>query len=299
MARKSRHRSPIHAPRRRQDLTPVAPSSEPERGRRPPRRAREEEQPEREECGQHEERRARVANELDETPRACRDGGAEEVGRTGPEHAARGHGVAPRTPALRPRDRLGPLRLQVRAGRPVEEHRLELPPASLEVDPRERAPRGCRVARDGLHGRAQLVVRTSRVVATDAGLRRAAEVQRLRVLVRVRPGGRIDDRMAAADQFELVVAPVRSFGPFVRAVADGDRILRQGGACRGGIEVELDHLPVALVQVVEVVEDVEEPVLQRDHLGVRGIARYVRIHGRLRPVAGSTGSPSARSCIPG
>ena len=48
---------PIHAPCGRQDLTPVAPSSEPERRRGPPRRAREEEQPEGEQCGQHEERR--------------------------------------------------------------------------------------------------------------------------------------------------------------------------------------------------------------------------------------------------
>ena len=44
-------------------------------------------------------------------------------------------------PALRPRDRLRPLRLQVRAGRAVEEGRLELAPAPLEADPRELARR--------------------------------------------------------------------------------------------------------------------------------------------------------------
>ena len=42
-------------------------------------------------------------------------------------------------------------------------------------------------------------------------------------------------------------------------------------AGRGGVEVELDHLPVALVLVVPVVEDVEEPVLERQLAGLAGL----------------------------
>jgi hypothetical protein len=36
-------------------------------------------------------------------------------------------------------------------------------------------------------------------------------------------------------------------------------------------EDELDHLPVALVQVVPVVVDVEEPVLEREPVRMRGL----------------------------
>ena len=49
----------------------------------------------------------------------------------------------------------------------------------------------------------------------------------------------------------------------------------------GGVEDELRHLPVALVRVVEVVEGVEEPVLQRELAGVAGIRRDVGVHRRL------------------
>ena len=105
--------------------------------------------------GEDEQRQTRVAQELDQAARARLDRLAEEVGRAGAEHAARRHGVGPRPPALRPGDRLGPLLLQVRAGRAVEERVLELAPAALVGDPRERGARRRRVARDRDHLRAR------------------------------------------------------------------------------------------------------------------------------------------------
>ena len=123
-------------------------------------------------------------------------------------------------PALRPRDRLRPLRLQVRAGRAVEERRLELAPAALEVDPRELG-RACAgslgiVATAGRRSS----VRAGRVVAADALLGRAAEEQRLVEEVRVRAGRRVHDRMRPVDEVELVVAPGRPLRSLVLAVAD-------------------------------------------------------------------------------
>ena len=148
--------------------------------------------------------------------RAFRDPAAEEVGRARAEDAAGRDGVALVAPVLRPRDRLGPLRLQVGPGRAVEERLLELPPAALEVDPRECLAGRLRVARNRHHGRAQLTVRAARVVAADAGLGRAAEVERLGELVRVRAGARVDDRVRPVDELELVVVPSRR-SPRLRA----------------------------------------------------------------------------------
>ena len=51
---------------------------------------------------------------------------------------------------------------------------------------------------------------------------------------------------------------------------DGRALQRLLGSVR--VEDELDHLPVALVQVVEVVEDVEEPVLERELARPAGLA---------------------------
>ena len=58
---------------------------------------------------------------------------AEEVGRARPERAAGRHRVALVAPVLGPRDRLRPLRLQVRPGRAVVERLLLLAPAALEA----------------------------------------------------------------------------------------------------------------------------------------------------------------------
>jgi hypothetical protein len=74
----------------------------------------------------------------------------------------------------------------------------------------------------------------------------------------------------------------------VRAVADQDRLLRESFARIVGVEDELDHLPVALVRVVEVVERVEEPVLERELSGVACFRRDVRVDGRLAPVGKAT-----------
>ena len=48
------------------------------------------------------------------------------------------------------------------------------------------------------------------------------------------------------------------------------------------VEVELDHLPVAFVRIREVVEDVEEPVLQREPSRPAGLGCDVRVQ-RRRP----------------
>jgi hypothetical protein len=53
-------------------------------------------------------------------------------------------------------------------------------------------------------------VRAGRVVAADALLGRAPEEKAIRVEVCVRPGGRVDDRVSAVDELELLVAPLRS-----------------------------------------------------------------------------------------
>ena len=118
---------------------------------------------------------------------------------------------------------------------------------------------------------------SARVVAADARLGRASDVQGLRELVRVRAGGGVDDRMRLVDELELVLAPVGALGALVRAVPDRDGSRRER---RGRIRrrrSQLDHLPVALVQVVELVEDVEEPVLERDLAGVAGVGHDVRV----------------------
>ena len=60
------------------------------------------------------------------------------------------------------------------------------------------------------------------------------------------------------------------------------RILLQRLGRVGGVEDELRHLPVALVRVVEVVEGIEEPVLERELAGVAGVGGHVRVHRRLR-----------------
>ena len=139
----------------------------------------------------------RVPQELHERSRPALDRRAEEVGRVGPERAAGRYRVAPVAPAVGPRDRLRPLRLQVRAGRAVEERLLQLSPSPLERDPRICGLGGRTIARDGLHSRRELPVRPLRVVAADTGLGGAPEPERRRVLVRVRAGGRVDDRVAS------------------------------------------------------------------------------------------------------
>ena len=136
-------------------------------------------------------------------------------------------------------------------------------------------------------------MRAARVVAADTRLRRAAQVERLRELVRVRSRRRVDDRVRAADGVELLVAPVGALRPFVGAVAHLDRLLRDRLAGVRRVEDELDHLPVALVRVVEVVERVEEPVLERELPRVAGIPGEVGVDRRFAPC----GEPSAPALV--
>ena len=91
----------------------------------------------------------------------------------------------------------------------------------------------------------------------------------------MRPGGRVDDRVGAI-ALELVVVPARPLAAVVLGVADPDRLLVQRLGGRGRVEDELDHLPVALVQVVELVEVVEEPVLEGE------LSRRVRLGHDVR-----------------
>ena len=91
--------------------------------------------------------------------------------------------------------------------------------------------------------------------------------------------------MPPVDELELLVVPARGLAALVLAVPDRDRLLRQRLARVLGLEDELDHLPVALVQVVPVVVDVEQPVLERELAGVAGIADHVGVDGRLASLA--------------
>ena len=210
----------VHARRCREGLAPRTTARQPKRRDGAPRGSREGVEEQQRQCRQQQRELQGTVDELHQRPRAVADRPAEEVGRRGPEHAAGGDGEALVAPALRPRDRLRPLRLQVRPGRAVEERRLELAPAALEVDPRELGSGLSRIARDRRDRRAELVVRTGRVVAADALLCRAPEEQPRVEEVRVRAGRRVDDRVGAVDELELVVAPGRLLRSLVLAVAD-------------------------------------------------------------------------------
>ena len=128
-------------------------------------------------------------------------------------------------------------------------------------------------------------MRSPRVVAADALLSGAADVERLVEEIGVRSGGGVDDGVPPVDELELLVVPARGLAALVLAVPDRDRLLRQRLARILGFEDELDHLPVALVQVVPVVVDVEQPVLERELAGVAGIADHMGVDGRLASLA--------------
>jgi hypothetical protein len=87
-------------------------------------------------------------------------------------------------------------------------------------------------------------------------------------------------RMRAVDALELVVVPVGTLRPLVLAVADLDRRAMQRLRRAHRVEDELDHLPVAFVEVVPVVEDVEEPVLKGELARMSRVRRDVRVDGR-------------------
>jgi hypothetical protein len=98
------------------------------------------------------------------------------------------------------------------------------------------------------------------------------------------------DRVRAVDELQLLVVPQNSLGALVLAVPDLERLRAERGRRVVDLEDELDHLPVALVLVVEVVEGVEEPVLEREPTGVGRIGRDVRVD-RRRGLPGETVAP--------
>ena len=128
-------------------------------------------------------------------------------------------------------------------------------------------------------------MRAAGVVAADALLAGAAHKESRVEEVRVRAGGGVDDRPAPVDELELLVVPVRALGALVLAVADGDGLLGEGFRRVGGVEEDLNHLPVALVQVVPVVVGVEEPVLQGQLPGPSGLGRDVGVDSRVMALA--------------
>ena len=122
----------------------------------------------------------------------------------------------------------------------------------------------------------------ARVVAADALICRPPDEEGRVEEVGMGTVGDVDDGMRAADDVQLLVAPVGTLCALVLRIADRRRLPHQRLSRTRRVEVELDHLPVALVRVPEVVEDVEEPVLQREPTGIPGLGGDVRVHRRLR-----------------
>ena len=291
--RKSRARRTYIRPEADEDLAPRPAAPEAERRRRRPGRPATPN--ERARGGPRGEHIAAGRAGSDQGARARLDRRAEEVGRARAEDAAGRNGVAR---ARQPSDQvIGSVQWVFRFG-PVGP--LKKAPGARPSGPRRRSTGARRspprLARDREDVRVELDVRPARVVAADALLGGAADVERRVEEVRVRAGGRVDDRTPAVDELELVVVPVGALGALVLAVADGDRILAERLGRVVGVEEELDHLPVALVQVVPVVVGVEEPVLQRQLAGRPGRSR----RGRTRPAGPSRAAgPRARSRSPG
>ena len=119
----------------------------------------------------------------------------------------------------------------------------------------------------------------------------------------MRPGGGVHDRMGPVDELELLLAPRRLLRAFVLAVADGHRLARERLAGVGGLEDELDVLPVAFVGVVPVVEDVVEPELERELARKVRVGGHVRIDGRRLALGDAVRPPLVVAprieCVPG
>ena len=99
----------------------------------------------------------------------------------------------------------------------------------------------------------------------------------------MRAGSGVCDDVRPVDLLELVVVPACALGALVLRIEDLDGRAPQRLLDRAGIEVQLDELPVRLVLVVEVVEDVVEPVLERQPSGIARLLRDVRVHRVRRP----------------
>ncbi len=188
------------------------------------------------------------------------------------------------THVLLGRHRVEPLRLRIRPGDPVVEPGLLLTPAALEGEPLEPRP-SSRVGRHGDRSWCHLALRLARVVAADAGAALAVfDVDRRAVEGRVRAGGRVDDRVLAA----LLDLLIRPLGALAAAVLEQPHLRRPRGQRpprAAGVEDDLHPLPVRLVDVVELVEVVVEPVLDGELLGAR-LAANVGVDDRRRLAGG-------------
>ena len=163
---------------------------------------------------------------------------------------------------------LEPLRLRVRAGRAVVEARLPLAPAALVRQPLiSRA--GPRIRGHERRPRDDTAQRVAGVVTADAGpAAPVLDVDRLAVEGRVRARGRVDDRMRAV-LLHLLVVPAGLLAPAMLEQPHLRRALLERLRRGRRVEDQLHPLPVGLVQVVELVEVVEEPVLDHEPPGRR------------------------------
>src|SRR5262249_52904959 len=100
----------------------------------------------------------------------------------------------------------------------------------------------------------------------------------------------VDERVRA-DALELRALPRCELAALVLRVGDLERPRAQSLACRGGRARELNSLPVALVLVVEVVEVVVEPVLQRDPVRDARLCDDSRVGRRARAAEDAAGGP--------
>ena len=101
----------------------------------------------------------------------------------------------------------------------------------------------------------------------------------------MRPARGVDDR-AGPLALQLRGVPIGGLTPTVLREGNLDWLLTKGLLDAVRVEEELDHLPVTFMQVVEVIEVIEEPVLQRD----TGLAR-LRWRSRRRSRAADRPSP--------
>ena len=102
-------------------------------------------------------------------------------------------------------------------------------------------------------------------------------------IVRMRSRGGVEHRVSALP-FELGIGPWRPLAAGVLGHVDLVGTLQKRLYRVWRVEVDLGHLPVALVQVGEVVKRVVEPVLDRQPARVRRVGRDVRVHARLATV---------------
>ena len=198
----------------------------------------------------------------------------------GPKESPTGTvGLESRRPGS-PAKRLAPLRLGRRAGRPVVDALLQLSPGALVREPGELAARPRNSLGQQLDRVGDFPLWSPCVVAAEPGaVLSATEVERRAVEGRMRAGGRVHHRVRALLS-QLRVRPLRRLTAAVLGVVGliGARRDRLGDGARA--EEQLQHLPVALMLVVEVVEVPVEPVLQRKTCDAR-LVRYPGVDDRL------------------